>query len=223
MPVDTTKYPYTTVVEIDSRFPDGSESLGSGVMVGPDEVLTAAHMVWHQGIGSATSVTVAPDRNQNATPYGVVDATNWHYFQIANPGGVQSAATTQDDIALVHLSKAIGNTTGWMGIQSDFLGGSVHVTGYPSSLNGINYSNTAMIDRVATGAHDPSLSLLDFPPNIINNGDSGGPIWEFESGNKPYVVGIVSSSNSQGSVNPIITTPLLNDIKQWAALDHSFV
>jgi len=223
MSVDTTKYPYTTVVEIDSRFPDGNEYVGSGVMVGPDEVLTAAHMVWRQDIGAATSVTVKPDFNQDIAPYGVVDATNWHYFPIVNPGGMESPATTQDDIALMHLSKAIGNTTGWMGIQSNFLGGSVHITGYPDTLNGVNYNNRVMVDRPAIGAHDPSLSLLDFPPYTINNGDSGGPIWELESNNKPYVVGIVSGFNSQGSKDPIITTSLFNDVKQWAALDHSIV
>jgi len=36
------------------------------------------------------------------------------------------------DLAFIDLSSAIGDRTGYMGVDFDFASGSVHVTGYPS-------------------------------------------------------------------------------------------
>ena len=38
-------YPYSAIVSISVTFPDGTGSNGSGVMVGPNDVLTAAHVI----------------------------------------------------------------------------------------------------------------------------------------------------------------------------------
>ena len=62
----TTQFPYSTVVKIDARFPDGNVYSGSGVLIGPDEVLTAAHLVWKQGVGTATNVTLRRQRQVRA-------------------------------------------------------------------------------------------------------------------------------------------------------------
>ena len=36
-------YPYSSVVLVQTTLADGTGSIGSGVMVGPNDVLTAAH------------------------------------------------------------------------------------------------------------------------------------------------------------------------------------
>ena len=48
-------YPYTAVVSISVTWPDGTGSGGSGVMVGPNDVLTAAHMVYSAVHGGAAT------------------------------------------------------------------------------------------------------------------------------------------------------------------------
>jgi V8-like Glu-specific endopeptidase len=53
-------YPYTAIVSISVTFPDGTATNGSGVMVGPNDVLTAAHVVYSAVHGgAATNVTVS--------------------------------------------------------------------------------------------------------------------------------------------------------------------
>ena len=40
------QYPWRTIVFIESTFPNGQVVTGSGVIVGPNDVLTAAHVVY---------------------------------------------------------------------------------------------------------------------------------------------------------------------------------
>ena len=46
-------YPYSAVVYVVSTFAHGSVTSGSGVMVGPNDVLTASHMLYDdtRGVG----------------------------------------------------------------------------------------------------------------------------------------------------------------------------
>jgi V8-like Glu-specific endopeptidase len=86
--IDNLAYPYTTFAFIRSTFPDGYIATGSGVMVGPNDVLTAAHVVYNgQHGGAETSVTVIPgyDPNPLEQPYGSVTAAVWHYFPQFDP------------------------------------------------------------------------------------------------------------------------------------------
>ena len=65
-------YPYSSVVLVQTTFSDGSSWNGSGVMVGPNDVLTAAHMLWHADAGYATSVTVTPGYDDGSAPFGSI-------------------------------------------------------------------------------------------------------------------------------------------------------
>jgi V8-like Glu-specific endopeptidase len=223
MSVSTTQPPYSAVVRVDAQLPDGHRIEGSGVMVGPDEVLTAAHMVWEQGVGAAIQVTVRPGLTPDLAPFGTVTALDWHYFPIADAGGTETPTASQDDVALVHLASPVGNSTGWMSLEANFPGGTVHVAGYPNSLDGVPYNDRVMIDRVAEVARDAQFSLLDFASGTVNHGDSGGPLWEYGTDDKPYVVGIVSIGGAEFDRGRVITTSLYNNLQQWAAQDHSLV
>jgi hypothetical protein len=51
----------TGLVQIESTLQDGSTRVGSGVVIGPHSILTAAHNLWASDLGaSATSITVTP-------------------------------------------------------------------------------------------------------------------------------------------------------------------
>ena len=64
-------YPYTAVVEVVATFKDGTSEQGSGVMVSPNDVLTASHMLWDVDHGgAATSVTIYAGRDGGSTPFG---------------------------------------------------------------------------------------------------------------------------------------------------------
>jgi hypothetical protein len=86
--IDNTAFPYRTVVYIESRFPNGAGFTGSGVIVGRNDVLTAAHMVFDGASGGlATSIKVIPayDPSPLEKPYGELFASVTNYFSDFDP------------------------------------------------------------------------------------------------------------------------------------------
>ena len=68
---NTTRFPFSTAVSIYVRWSDGSRTRGSGVMVGPNDVLTAAHVVFADpatGRGRPVNITVIPAQNGMNAP-----------------------------------------------------------------------------------------------------------------------------------------------------------
>src|SRR5690242_5567752 len=128
-PVNRT-YPYDAVVRIDVTFSDGTRADGSGVMIAPDEVLSAAHMVWQTDHGGfAATVTVTPALNGTDAPFGSIAADGWHAYEIKNPGGLVDKANSAFDLSLIHLSHPIDDGT--MEIAVNAAGGYHYDTGFP--------------------------------------------------------------------------------------------
>ena len=73
---DTTTSPYSSVVRVDVTYSDGSSGHGTGVMIGANDVLTAAHVIYDDVYGYATSVTVSPGKNGNSLPFGTAEGYN---------------------------------------------------------------------------------------------------------------------------------------------------
>lgn len=208
--LDPTVYPYDTVVRVTAQI--GSQSWqGSGVLISPDEVLTASHVVYNSGIGSATSIDVAPAYENGAEPLGHMTGTLTHYFQIADNPSI-SPTDSQTDYAIIHLSSPLAGL-GTMGMTSDFAGGTVHVTAYPASADG------SMVDSLQAITVDPNYSLFDGPS--LGEGSSGGPVWVYGSDGTPYIVGLVSSANDSMGYDTQITTSVFNQIEAWVHQDDS--
>jgi len=183
------------------------------VFIAPDEVLTAAHVVWESGVGAATSITVVPGENGISEPYGAISGVSFHYFTINDAGDFLSFDQIQSDFAVIHLASPIGNTTGIMGYESNFGGGAVHSTGFPANLG-----SNIMMDTTATIVRDPAYTIFDMPGGTLSPGDSGGPVWTFQNG-QPYVVGINSAAGSGIDYAGQITSSIFNTIEAWVAAD----
>ena len=210
MSPDSTNYPYSPVVFITDVI-GNTEYRASGVLVAPNEVLTASHVVYQQGVGTATDIVVTPGYD-GAAPFGSAAATNIHYFTVADAGGTINNYASQSDYALIHLNQSF-NDTGVMGLAPDFAGGTVNVTGYPAS------AGDTLVSSVQTVSPDPYYSLLDGTP--LGPGSSGGPVWTTDAAGHTYVVGVVSSGSSNGSVgyDALITTHALQTIDSWITSD----
>jgi V8-like Glu-specific endopeptidase len=157
-------YPYNSVVYVAVTMPDGSVWDASGVLIAPDEVLTAAHVVWHQGVGQAIQAFVQPAVNGADVPYLPVGVANVHYFAINDPNDQFTGAESQHDFALLHLSQPV--SAGVMPLEPDFPGGQIHVTGYP----GGGYT---MAYLVTNAQRAPDVSELVFGQRLVP-GTSGG-------------------------------------------------
>ena len=203
-------YPYSSVVQVHAALPDGGYS-ASGVLIAPDEVLTCAHIVWEQGLGAASQVNVTTALNGADAPYGRVGVADYHYFPIDDTGGLVSPAESQRDFALLHLSRPVG--AGPMPLEPNFLGGPVHVTGYPGVAGG----NT-MADLTTSAQRLPNLSdLLLSSWGSVGEGMSGGPLWHLGASGQPHCVGVVSTAAHNGAITP----ELLKAIQGWEAEDHA--
>lgn len=209
---DTTSYPYDTIAYITDTIA-GQGWQGSGVLVSPDEVLTATHVVYSSTGGVASNITVTPGYNAGLAPFGSATATEIHYFAIQDPGDTISNQQSQFDYALIHLSKPFTGL-GTMGLESDFSGGAADVSGYPASRSGQQDTSLQPVSQ------DPNYSLLDGVS--IGKGSSGGPVWVVGSDGTPAVVGVVSSAVADaGSTGYFtqITSTAYNQIQSWIAQD----
>jgi V8-like Glu-specific endopeptidase len=196
--IDQSQYPWQSVDFITSTFSDGTVATGSGAMVGPNDVLTASHVVYSsEHGGAATSVTVTPayDPRPFEQPFGTLEANAWHFFTDFDPEGDglllsgnngNGLGGTERDVALLDLDVALGFDTGWMSLDPTFESGYVNVTGYPSI-----YGNNMMND-MGYVQDDAVDWFTDTSGLEIHPGNSGGPLWYLDDGN-PYLVGVVST------------------------------
>jgi V8-like Glu-specific endopeptidase len=212
MTYSASAYPYDTVVRITDTI--GSQSWqGSGVLISPDEVLTASHVVYIQGVGTANEIVVTPGYNDGSSPYGSADGTYIHYFPINDANRSITNQQSQSDYAIIHLATPF-TSAGFMGLESNFSGGPVNITGYPASAGG------AQVESTQTDTLDPRYTLLD--GSALGEGSSGGPLW-IEAAGGPSVVGLVSSESDTNSTgyNTLITTAAFDQIEAWIKEDDS--
>jgi V8-like Glu-specific endopeptidase len=185
-------YPYNCVVLIETSNPAGQAYFGSGVIIGPHTILTASHLLWDSTYQSeANQVWLYPGYNQYGVPYppgslGPLSANlAWHNNIVGNVGENKiKPQSSQDDFAVIDTDYTFPT---WINVLLDYGGGSVHVTGYPATANGIQTDNVGNVTK------DPNYSLLDYPIGFVSPGNSGGPLWNY-FGATPYVVGIVSTA-----------------------------
>jgi V8-like Glu-specific endopeptidase len=209
---DTTDAPWISICYITDVF-NGREYQASGVLIAPDEVLTASHVLWSTQYGAATQVEVSPGANESGPTIGTVGALNLHYNQVNDSNGEITEGDSQRDYALIHLDTPLG-PLGTFGVTANYAGGQVNVTGYPGYLDG------ALDNAAENVALDPYVTLLEGPS--IGPGSSGGPVWT-NGADGPQVVGVVSSA--QGTVGTEgyfaqITDAALSQINGWVRQDN---
>jgi Ca2+-binding RTX toxin-like protein len=185
---NTAAYPYSTIVRIVTTFADGSRISGTGVIVGDNDVLTAAHMVYDGALGAARTVVIYPALNGGSAPFGSYVAARVSYIPVDQDGdGKISQTESAHDVAVLGFSQDIDDRTGRMGLDPSFGAGTVSVTGYPGVYGGIYM----MTD---SGSASVGRGIVNIGNLEVNPGNSGGPIWYMGAAG-PEVVGIVSTAD----------------------------
>lgn len=209
---DPTAYPYQSVVRITDTI-GGNRFQGTGVLISPDEVLTADHVSYKSGAanGVATAVDVALATLAGTGPVDEYTGSVAHYFPVINDPAI-SFADLQTDYSIIHLSKpVIGGDV--MNVTPDFAGGAVHVTGFPAA------SGDTMVDDVQTVTTDPSYPIFD--GTAIGAGSSGAPVWLYGADGRANVVGVVSSATDGAAYDMKITAAQASQIAAWVAADDA--
>ena len=147
-------------------------------MVGPNDVLTAAHMVYSalHG-GAATNVTVSAGYNGGNAPFGTyAGAQWWAYDWDTNRDGLASPQESQYDVAVIGLSQRLGDQTGWFGMDPNASTGSYNLTGYPGTwYNGAGQPQ--MTNDFGQAQANGTWSVYDYVDITSAPGNSGGPLW----------------------------------------------
>ena len=195
--INRTAFPYISVCYIESDWPDGSFTRGSGVVVGMNDVLTAAHVVFNADRGGfATAVRVMPAADTEPVqvePFGSfevglmsVRAADWD----ANGDGLVSSSEAQYDLAVLGMHAPIGNTTGWLGTWAYDEDVSGTIIGYPSA-------GTGMMAETVLADASSFYGIFEID-SALGPGASGGPL-VFTNGGSTYVAGVLSSGNGFSS------------------------
>ncbi len=210
--VDTTVSPYKSIVRITVRM-NGGTYQGSGVLISPDEVLTAAHLVYTTGVGLATNIQVTPGYNSGVAPFGTYSGTVTHYNAINDAGGFLYLPDIQADYAVIHLSTP--TTAGYIPVGVAFSSGVATVGGYPGVVNG------AQVDMPETLSTYPGYNILTGVS--IGAGSSGGPVYTGE-GAGAVVIGVVSASSAVTGTGYFkkLTAADRATILNWVAADDGY-
>ncbi|MBS9334570.1 trypsin-like peptidase domain-containing protein [Fructobacillus sp. M1-13] len=237
---DTRQAPFSSVVLIVNQATGDS---GSGVLIGPDTVLTAAHVAMSEQAGASqddwpTRVTNPSDliiepayggqtgSDGERYPFGqhyqgAAISVPPRYLQDALNPYAPEADPGDHDVALIHLSRPIPNAEvlplGELRAQ-DIDQELISAVGFPATLGPgsltepENQNDSMYVDS----GYAESISTNQLTTRQVNwsHGSSGGPILNRFN----QVVGIVSSSNSNGNYATRIT-PELNCWIQEAMVD----
>lgn len=184
---------------------------GSGVLIAPDEVLTAAHLVYDAAGRTVADAVVTSDAG--GRPLRAAEASV-HAMPLADWTRVASAA---GDFAVIHLATPLAGLP-TMALGSGFAGGAVTVTGYPAATGGARDSLAEVLAPVAGSSGILQGTPLGAPGDP--RGASGGPAWQAVDG-VATVVGLTSSANGSTGFFVGLTAADVAEIDAWTAADHA--
>jgi V8-like Glu-specific endopeptidase len=209
----TTVYPYDCACYITVTIGQSSFQ-GSGVIIGPHTILTASHVLWDATTRlSASAISISPGYSQG----GATISGPWsdHFFEVANNNDQLSESASQSDFAIIDVAADL-SSYGAFGIDPNYQGSSVSVTGYPATAHG------AQTNQTGTVSLNSQYSTFDYGTVSVSPGNSGGPLWINEGTSAaplPYVVGVVSTSAWASQ----ITSSDLQTIDNWEASDENLL
>ncbi|MBB4267084.1 trypsin-like serine peptidase [Roseospira visakhapatnamensis] len=192
----TSTKPYSSFALLRATFPDGAQAFGSGVFVGPNDVLTAGHLVYSHDHGGWGNITVIPGYSRGSEPFGREGAAD----VVSVKGWVNSKATAYD-YALVGLDEPLGDTVGYFDVHqttlSSLTGTYVESVGYPGDLG---YPHAQMLSSGTVDGGAGGL-LLFFDDMDLVGGQSGSPVMmTLPSTGETVIIGLLVAHNPSVNV-----------------------
>jgi hypothetical protein len=199
--------PYSAIGMIVTFWPDGTRSIGTGFLVGRNDVITAGHVVFSPekgGYGNNYKFYFGAD-------YNLVTGIFEDYgFQVGDPSvnaftwpnsiysfGSNSTLTmfeAQNDIALIGLTTPAGDRQGYLSIAAGF------ETGFTAKnllANSIGYASgqTGLMEEALVVSSSDLVQLYSSRGVGLGSGSSGGPLIYKLAGTQHVVVGVKSTTS----------------------------
>lgn len=198
--LDTTTVPYQSVVMLRSVF-SSTITYGTGVVVGKDTILTAAHNIYDVNKGIwASSVVAYPAKSGTTEPYGAYEADDYYMFRVYQTNG----GAAESDIAVVKLKTALDSSIGYLTPVTEVsVGESVQVPGYPYPFNR-GYQMYTMFAPVTIVESNLLAYTVD-----TESGQSGSPVLN----SRNQIVGIHILGSTDYNIARRITSDVLTMIQ----------
>lgn len=203
MPIEIntrTALPYSATAYIETVWPDGSRTRGSGVVVGTNDVLTALHVVFDAPRGGwAASLRVSPGADTlprfdapfgTFTDVGRINGRSGNWDQDGD--GLLFDYESQGDLALIGLRSRIADRTGALPVLATSNDFNSTILGYPGD-------GTGLIQDTAFADASTRYSVYDLNTGL-GSGASGGPIL-LQDSTGTYVTGVLSSGNASDTLS----------------------
>lgn len=212
---DTTKKPYSYIGNIYIRSGGVVCGYGTGFLVGPSLVLTAAHNLY-SNLLNIDSIRFLPGHNGDTFPFGKYTATKFHI-----PSQYKKDVTNKKyDYALIELEEPVGNKTGYFSLNPNLSvvnnpdkhdiyenQMSVTIAGYPSNDRKKLYKSSGKV--YFDGGDYLAYTKID-----TDNGQSGSPVYYKKDG-KYYVLGIHIKGNDEQNTCRLMTNAIYRLIEKY--------
>ncbi|WP_052046329.1 trypsin-like serine protease [Candidatus Paracaedibacter symbiosus] len=196
---NTHEWPYSMHGHLLMTFGGEIYFTGSGVLIGPNHVLTAAHNLYDRKRGRwAKEVIFTPGRDGNRYPFGDAKGT----LLLCTQGWKQKNDKQHYDFGMVILDDPIGYFTGWSGIacaaDNVLKSHKISVTGYPGDKGEGDFKSTQMwtmedeLKRV-----DSQQLAYDIDTHEGQSGSAVWSKWEEKDYEGYYTVGVHTDKGSQ--------------------------
>lgn len=189
--------PYRYICQIELVTSGGNGiPIGTGILVGPRSILTAAHVLFQSHstyLESATEIRVTPARRGDENlPFGSSFAVklipNPRYTHLRQNGTQPKSVLDAEDYGIIHLDQLLGNTAGYWGqkTRSSYDKRGTSITGGPLPYRpGVQKVNLCGYPGDKSGkfqwrAYDETVELSDRVLYYLNDttaGMSGSPVW----------------------------------------------
>lgn len=199
-------YPYRAVTHLYVTFPDGSVALGTGAVVGRNDILTATHVVYNPNAGGwARDIRIAVGADYNSGSYryespSLVDLEDVRWSISGFPSQTFSDsdndtltfAESQSDVALIGLSQPVGDQVGYFAVAPGYDSTQLaYQIGYPQGSPGMMFGPLLVQHH---GIYDLYEATSGGANQLMGPGSSGGPLYVVV-GEVPVVIGVRSSGS----------------------------
>jgi len=222
---DSLAVPYRWLCSLDVTYPGGTLARGSGMLIGPRQILTAAHNIYRPDGTSPASLYAAPARHGRTDPFGRVKAVAFSvsgaFLRTSRPGTRFDFAliTLERDVStLTHPSLGAGPLGHWghaslgqgtvlRALDPQYLSGKpVIVCGYPGDwcgtsrldpAEGCSERDQATVQLIHNGiaSFQPGLTGILLHTADTHRGQSGSPVWIKFTNGTRYLCGVHVDAN----------------------------